>query len=268
MQHKQKNSILLPLAVFAGLALLAWLLVTLVSGISFDKKQEKKEIQIRETQAEDAASQIDALVEANHGAQGVEDSQRRTDAAKLRAQLESGEVDVWLLMEKSAVLGDVRAADFARYGFMDESRVFAGESDTVEAIATHLDELKALDPEYIFLCYGLNDASVGVWNTPEEYAAALILQISQLNQAVPNATVVVSSILPVQEPALSGTPQWQNLPQLSAAVEAACVEYGIRFVNNDALFKEHPEVYGADGIRLEKDIYRGWAINLIVGAKS
>ena len=95
----------------------------------------------------------------------------------------------------------------------------------------------------------------------------MVLQISQLNQAVPNATVVISSILPVQEPALSATPQWQNIPQLSAAVESTCVEYGLRFVSCDALVKSHLDLYGDDGIRLEKEFYRYWAINLLVAAQ-
>lgn len=267
MQRKQNNNLIMALIVFAVLALTAFLLATLVGGIQSGKTTEKKDFQIRETQAEGEASPLDPLVEANQGAQGIGDSRQRVENANLQAQLESGELDVWTLMQDAAILGDVRALDFARYGLVDESRVFAGESDTIEAIATHLTDLKALQPKYIFLCYGLNDASVGLWNTPEEYAAAVVLQISQLNQAVPNATVVISSILPVQEPALSETPQWQNIPQLSAAVESTCVEYGIRFVSCDALAKSHRDLYGDDGIRLEKDFYRYWAINLLVAAQ-
>lgn len=264
----QKQNILLPLIVFAVLALLAWLLVTLVGGVTFGESSVKTPV-LRDPQMQsDEASYLASLTEANKGAQGIQDSNQRAQSVELRNQLERGEIDVWPLFDDAAILGDVRAADFARYGFVPESRVFAGDGDTINAISDHLDALKALQPKYIFLCYGLNDASVGVWNTPEEYASAFILQISQLNQAVPGACVIVSSILPVQEPARSQTPQWQNLPQLSAAVESACQEYGIRFVSNDVIIKANENLYGTDGIRLEQDFYRIWAIHLMVGALS
>lgn len=259
MKQAEQARIVFALAVFAVLALLVWGTVSLVGGLNLGKANGTENPSLTVRDSKDAAEQIDELMQAKPDVPGIGAAKKASENSTQTATQAANNDDVWALFANAAILGDVRAADFARYGYVEQTRVFAGESDTMQAIGTHLSALTALQPDYIFLCYGLNDASVGIWNTPEEYANALILEISQLNQAVPNATVVVSSILPVQEPALSQTPQWQNLPQLSAAVESACVEYGIRFAACDTLVRDNTALYGTDGIRLEQSFYPLWA---------
>lgn len=186
----------------------------------------------------------------------------------LQEKLESGDIDVWALFENAVVLGDARAVDFARYGYLDESRVLASEGDTIRNISDHINELAALQPEYVFLCYGLNDVTSGFWTTPLEYASELIELITQINITVPSAKVIVSAILPVTEDAQAENEQYENILQYSATVESTAVEFGLVFANSDVLLREHDEYYALDGIRLTTDFYPIWAADLMTAALS
>ena len=185
---------------------------------------------------------------------------------ELLRQLNAGELDVWSLFEDYALLGDSRAVGFSYYGFLEDSRVFAGSGDTIRKVTEHIDALKALNPSYIFLCYSINDVSIGFWSTPEEYAAEMMEVVSELNRELPDATVVISSILPATDPAFNLSEKWREIPQYSAAVESSCQEFGVVFVNNDQTAKEHMDLYGPDGIHLQTTFYPYWASNLIAAA--
>ena len=184
----------------------------------------------------------------------------------LLKQLYNGEIDVWSLFEDYVLLGDSRAVGFSYYGCLEADRVFADGGDTIRKVLDHLEELKALNPTYIFLCYGINDVSIGFWNNPEVYAAELIDIVSKLNTELPDATVIVSSILPARDPAFDLSSKWREIPQYSAAVESACKEFGVVFVNNDKIAKDHADLYDIDGIHLQIGFYDYWGSNLIAAA--
>lgn len=182
----------------------------------------------------------------------------------LLEQLLGGDKDVWSMFDSYVILGDSRAVGFYYYDFLEKERVLADGGDTIRNIEMHMEEIKALNPSYIYLCYGLNDVSIGYWDTPEEYVAEYMQIIANLKQQVPNATVVVSSILPARDPAFDLASVWREIPTWSAAVEAACEENGILFVNNDATADEHVSLWDPDGIHVRREFYDYWARNLII----
>jgi hypothetical protein len=200
----------------------------------------------------------------------VEEGLRAIRQAKLDAERDaliqkvlSGETDVWSMFEDYVILGDSRAVGFYYFDYLDKSRVLAGGGETIANIPDHLEEMKALDPSCIFLCYGLNDVSIGYWNTKEEYVAAMGEAIKNLQAALPNAKIIVSSILPARDPAFERASAWYNIPDYSAAVEAYCRENGIAFANNDKISAEHADLWQTDGIHVRPEFYPYWAANLI-----
>lgn len=194
--------------------------------------------------------------------------QRRKDELErerdeIMEQLTSGDRDVWSMFHDYVILGDSRAVGFWYYDFLDKERVLADGGHTIRNIEPYLADIQALDPSYVFLCYGLNDVSIGYWDTPEEYAEEMVERVKMLNEAVPDALVVVSSILPAFDPAFETASVWRKIPDFSAAVEEACEENGIVFVNNDKLAESYPELWDPDGIHLRREFYDHWAKNLI-----
>ena len=128
-----------------------------------------------------------------------------------------------------------------------------------------MSEIVALQPKYIFLCYGLNDISIGIWSTKEEYVADLLDYIADLRENLPDAVIVVSSILPARDPAFELSSKWYQIPDFSAAIAEACGEIGVVFVDNTEICDTYADYWQPDGIHVRPEFYPYWARNLIVG---
>ena len=196
----------------------------------------------------------------------LEQKQKRMneEREKRRRELTDGTIDVWTLFRDSAVMGDSRAVGFSYFEYMPEERVIAGAGWTIRDIEEHLEELKAVNPTMVFLCFGLNDTSIGIWETPAEYAAEYDQIIQHLNRELPNTQVYVNSILPARDPAFDTSEKWREIPDYSAAVEKLCQQKGYNFVNNDAVAEEHSDLWEIDGIHLLSDFYPYWAANMMM----
>ena len=175
-----------------------------------------------------------------------------------------GDVDVWSLFEDYAILGDSRAVGFYYYDFLPHERVLAGGGETIRNIEDHMEDLQALNPSSIFLCFGLNDTSIGYWDTPEEYAEEYLETLEWMHEELPDTTVYVSSILPAHDPAFERSSKWYNIPDFSAAVGEMCEENGIPFVDNDEIADEYYDLWDPDGIHLRKSFYQYWGANLMI----
>ena len=171
---------------------------------------------------------------------------------------------VWQEFSDAVILGDSRAVGFSYYSFLDASRVLASSGERIDAIDGHIEDLKKLDPAYIFLCYGIND--LGWYGSAQDYADTLLEKIRLLRRELPEAVIVVSSILPAQEIACQKQKLWRQIPDYSAAVGQMCAENGILFADNTALCDEHGDLWQADGIHLFPQFYPYWAANLLIAS--
>ena len=133
---------------------------------------------------------------------------------------------VWQEFSDAVILGDSRAVGFSYYSFLDASRVLASSGERIDAIDGHIEDLKKLAPAYIFLCYGIND--LGWDGAAQDYAETRLEKIRLLRRELPEAVIVVSSILPAYEPAVSREQRGLQLPDYTAAVRARWEESGVR----------------------------------------
>ena len=217
-------------------------------GIAYLEAQEAKD-----------PTQVDEILRVRR------EEQLKREHDQLLEELSSGEKDVWSMFEDYVLLGDSRAVGFYYYDFLPHSRVLAEGGDTIRKVADHLEDIRALNPSYVYLCYGINDVSIGFWDEPEEYAAEMIEVVHSINEVVPQAKVVVSSIFPATDPAFELSEKWRRIPEFSAAVHEACDENGIIFVDNDEIAAQHMDWFQPDGIHLMTYFYPLWAANLIIG---
>ena len=178
-------------------------------------------------------------------------------------QLNNGTLDPFSLIKDYVLLGDSRAVGFWYRNFLDRSNVLADGGHTIRNLASYVDTIVAKNPSQIFLCYGLNDSSIGYWDSAEEYVAEYMETVKTIQEKLPNATIVVSSILPAKDPAFQKSAKWRDIPQWSAALEAACKENGILFANCDYLAVSYPNLWDPDGIHFRKEFYPYWASCLV-----
>lgn len=191
--------------------------------------------------------------------------QAKIDAQRdqLVAQLSNGTMDPFSMIKDYVVLGDSRAVGFWYRDFLERSRVLADGGHTIRNLAEYIDTVVQMNPTQIFLCYGLNDTSIGYWDSAQEYVAEYMQTVKELQSKLPNATIVVSSILPAKDPAFEQSKKWYNIPQWSAALEQACKENGVIFANCDDLAVDYPNLWDPDGIHFREQFYPYWASCLV-----
>lgn len=254
------------------LALLLTIIV--LFSVSMREAKERAEFEVAAPEAgllaEQAAldpKEVDRLVKTRR-----EEEKKARDAEEQESQrqamideVESAGDDIWSRFHDYVVLGDSRAVGFYYYKFLQTSRVLAEGGDCIMDIESHMDEIRALDPSYIYLCYGLNDTGMGYWANGDEYYVDCKRILTELKSAFPDATIVVSSILPAKEFAMEQNPVWRKIPDFSEAMRKACGECGACFADNEALVNKYMDVYwDVDGVHLMPDFYPYWAANLLL----
>lgn len=237
------------------------LVLSLLVAVSCSKKEDKN-VDLEAGLAYLTAQEEKDPAEVDNAIQAIKQQRMDAQREELLQQLISGERDVWGMFSDAAVLGDSRAVGFSYYDYLSGDRVLATSGERITSIVDHYEELHALNPSYIFLCYGLND--IVFWDGAEEYAQGYGEILTDLQNEFPNATIIVSSILSVFDPAFEKESDWYQLPDYSAAVAEYCQENGIPFANNDELCAGHSDLWQPDGIHLLPDFYHYWASNLIL----
>ena len=179
-------------------------------------------------------------------------------------ELESGDISVWTLFEDYVILGDSRAVGFYYYEFLPENRVLAESGATIARLEELIPDIVELNPSNIFLCYGINDVSIGLWPTPQDYVEDFRRIVLALQSKLPDATVYISSILPARDPAFETASVWREIPNYSAKVKEMCSSMArCFFVDNDAICAQYADLWDIDGIHVQRDFYDHWAANLI-----
>ena len=157
-------------------------------------------------------------------------------AVKKQSQIdaiEAGELSLWAQFSDYVIFGDSRTVGFSYH------------------------------PSYLFLCTGLNDVSIGYWNTPEEYVTAYEEVVQELMSKLPDTDIYINSIFPAQDPAFERSSKWLEIPDYNAALKEWCEEKGYHYIDNTQVYEEHRDLYESDGIHFRKDFYQYWAMNIL-----
>ena len=258
-ERNKQNPVMLLLAAAAVVGI-AVLLLCLLPGT---KTEEDPQLQAglsyleqREQQSPDGVIQVRKEIR-----------QRKLDAQRdaLVAELTSGAKAPFSMFSDYAVMGDSRAVGFWYFDYLDKDRVYADGGHTIRNLQEEIPQVAARNPATVYLCYGLNDISIGYWDTSEEYVAEYMKAIEELQSQLPDATIVVSSILPAMEQAFATSSRWRDIPEWSRALGEACRERGILFADCDSLAQEYPNLWDpVDGIHFRREFYPYWASILVV----
>ena len=161
------------------------------------------------------------------------------------------------------LLGDSRFVGFSAYGFLEEDRVLADNGAVITKILDHLEEFKRLDPEEVYIAFGINDILTGIWPTPESYAEEVLEEVTILREYAPDAAYCFSSILPAVGWALEENPVFEEVDAYNAAVRDMCARNNILYIDNTDLLTDPEADYQPDGIHLSIDFYPAWGANLM-----
>lgn len=182
----------------------------------------------------------------------------------LKDDIANDRVDVFSLLKDYLILGDSRALGFSHYKYLDYSRVLAGGGDTINDALQRTDKIKKINPTYIFLCYGINDAGKKNSKSPEDYAEEVRDVINELSAVLPDAKIYYSSTIWISDQVAINYPPWAKIYDYNISCKKMCEENGIRFIDNDLICMQLKEkkLWSGDGIHLNKSFYKLWAKNL------
>lgn len=260
MKKQRKNLPVPPLVLMAAASLV--ILCVLAFGGRSGDQEAQQEISTGIAYLESLERKDPAVVQNIRKA--IRAEQIAEQREELLTKLESGEIDPFSLFKDYVVMGDSRAVGYWYRDYLDKGRVLADGGHTIRNISEQMETLVSLNPATIYLCYGLNDISIGYWDTVESYISEYISLVKQIQERLPDAAVVVSSILPAKDPAFERSSKWRNIPDWSKELEKACKENGILFANCDSLAEDHPNLWDPDGIHFRKEFYPYWASRLVV----
>ena len=245
----------------------------LIPALSSRAPRHRQPAKVREgiSVVEQLAQKDPAEVDKALKKQAAEALKRQIEAdrdAALQERIDSLEQgSVWEYFNDYVIMGDSRAVGFTVYDLLDPSRVLADGGLTIRDIPDYLDQVRTINPGYIYLCFGLNDAGIGYWDTAEEYAAEMRERIGQLKEAAPDARIIISSILPATESAMQSSPSWRKIPSFSEAVRGLCGTDGVVFADNDAIAAAYMDtLWDEDGVHLDREFYPYWGKNLLLAA--
>ncbi len=168
---------------------------------------------------------------------------------------EKGEQNYKAIFENAVIMGDSITEGFEEYDILNASSVVAKIGVSVLDLDDQIETVEKLNPQIIFLSYGMNDILTTNGNTNlfvERYEKLL----EELKKKVPNARVFINSIFPVQDKVVEEKPEYKALSKYNARLEKLCDKYQLTFIDNTSLVSEND--YEPDGIHLKASFYPYW----------
>lgn len=205
--------------------------VSTADGIDLIKKAEAADVSVIETKIENLENK--EKQETDNG-----------DTRSLKEQFAS-----------TVVMGDSIAAGLAEYDVLNASSVIADIGATVSEPDDHIVRLKELNPQMVFMSYGINDITEKKLDA-ESFAEAYGTAIRKIQEELPDTKIFVNSIFPVQQGAEADS-EAVSVEEYNTALRELCDNWQIAYVDCTSLVSESD--YEADGIHLKADFYPVWA---------
>ena len=163
-----------------------------------------------------------------------------------------------------ALIGDSRVVGFSLYQCVSDRRIFAKNGATVDDLQNQMYGAASLEPDFVFIAYGINDLKAGLGRSPEGYAEYLENKVRALEDLLPDAKIFVQSIIPARPFLYSETPAYGEVGQYNDALRERCAENGWYYVDNTAIAEECSQMYANDGIHLGAAFYPYWGKNILL----
>ena len=178
------------------------------------------------------------------------------------AQLESQdgrEEDTRSAKEKfasSVVMGDSITEGLVEYDVLSASSVVSKIGVQLDELDDQVAQVKELNPQVIFLTFGMNDVIEDGEDTAQfrsDYEAL----VKQIQEEVPDAHIFVNSIFPVLDTAVENEPALERISEYNTVLSEMCTKLQVGFIDNTELVSD--QYYEEDGIHFKAEFYPLWA---------
>lgn len=190
---------------------------------------------------------IDELIASRENSSTDEDNETDNEAE---------EINFKQYYSNSVFMGDSLVEPLSLYGFLDTSSVVAKVGQNVFTALKSINTVANLNPKYIYLLYGLNDMSI--YSNSKDFADNYKNLIVGLKDKLPNASIAIMSILPVEDKVSSKDNNFSKERQdkFNNELKNMCKELAINFVDITDLVTK--ELFEPDGIHMVAKFYPLW----------
>ena len=181
-----------------------------------------------------------------------------------KAMLDSlDDAALWERFDGAALIGDSRVEGFKLYTSVPQSHVFSKNGATILHMDSVTDAVALMDPQRVFIAYGINDIKAVLGGDASGYAEVASEKIRTLSERIPEAEIYVNSILPASPSRTAADKDYQKVPLYNEALREMCEENGWIFIDNTEMAQENSALYVNDGIHLTAGFYRYWGQNML-----
>lgn len=183
------------------------------------------------------------------------------EASSLSGEKDEEIVDTRSLKEKfdsSVFMGDSIALGFSEYGVLNSSSVVAeigAQIGNEEVVKAQLEKAKEMNPQMLFLCYGVNDVRNGM--TVEKFVSNYKKMLTYIQKELPDTKIFVNSIFPVQTSVIAEYENLGEIEKYNEKLREVCDDMQIAFLDNTDLVRSQD--YEEDGIHFVVGFYERWA---------
>ncbi len=186
-------------------------------------------------------------------------SGQQPEAAETTAETEPPG-DMKTRFASSVVMGDSITKALEDYEFLDSTSVVAKNGINLPHVQPELEQAVALNPQNIFMSYGMNDLEY-LWGNPQKFVELYENAVLTLQQSLPDTKIYINGILPIQQKAIDKKPLYGNVDAYNQALMEMCTRLGIPFIDNSELMQQE-DIYQEDGIHPKPHYYPKWLENM------
>lgn len=155
----------------------------------------------------------------------------------------------------AVIMGDSISEAFTEYDLLNASSVVAKIGVELDQLDEQIASVEKINPQVIFLAYGMNDI-IATRGDTDEFVKQYDGLFKKLQEKLPDAKIFVNSIFPVQEQEIEREPVYEDLDKYNEALHALCDKRQIAYIDNTDLVSD--SYYEEDGVHFKASFYPFW----------
>ena len=156
----------------------------------------------------------------------------------------------------SVVMGDAVAEGLTEYDVLNASSVVSKNGVHLDELDDQIAQAKKLDPQIIFLSYGMSDVIETEGDT-DQFRSEYEALVRKIGEEIPDAHIFVNAIFPVLDQALEDEPALGKISDYNEVLRTMCADMQIGFIDSTDLART--QYYEEDGIHFTAEFYPVWA---------
>lgn len=159
------------------------------------------------------------------------------------------------VFSNAVIMGDSISEAFTQFDILNASSVVSKIGVELDQLDDQVERVKQINPQVVFLAYGMNDILATQGDT-KEFEKQYDALIKKLQEELPDTKIFVNSIFPVQQQEIDREPSYSDLADYNEVLRALCDKRQIAYLDNTDLVSE--SFYEQDGVHFKSTFYPYW----------